>query len=117
MLYDLGFIIGTDIAMFSHSYQGCTLQRYMEKHSVKSDTSAFQLVGLHTSALFVKNCGVCMCLFLCVCSCVYEDTSCSKICVMYMSTWLSFSAVVSISCDGSQQTYHVRAGYVRPLLQ
>ena len=28
----------------SSSYQGCTLQRYMEKHNVKSDTSAFQLV-------------------------------------------------------------------------
>ena len=27
------------------SYSGCSLQRYMERHSVKADTSAFQLVS------------------------------------------------------------------------
>ncbi|CAI8003526.1 Cyclin-dependent kinase 8 [Geodia barretti] len=33
-----------DFSRMRHNYQGCTLQRYMEKHNVKSDTSAFQLL-------------------------------------------------------------------------
>ena len=33
-----------DFGRLKPQYHGCNLQRYMAKHSIKSDTTAFQLV-------------------------------------------------------------------------
>lgn len=34
-----------DFGRLKPQYHGCNLQRYMAKHSIKSDTTAFQLVS------------------------------------------------------------------------
>ena len=71
------------------SYQGCTLQRYMEKHNVKSDTSAFQLVSVW--------CVVCN--GTCVCNLSVKCTAHCRVCVLCVC--MCVCAVVSVSCDGS----------------
>ena len=64
-----------DFGRIKSQYHGCNLQRYMAKHSIKSDTTAFQLVGLFFTQFLFSQCNsncvsVCVCVCVCASSCV-----------------------------------------------
>lgn len=59
------------------SFANCALQKYMDKHNVKHDTSAFKLVRNNTVSIKITSllfvCGYFFILLcMCMCQCVYD---------------------------------------------
>ena len=82
-----------DFGRLKPQYHGCNLQRYMAKHSIKSDTTAFQLVCHPDSQ---ERLSVVL----------FSEHLCVHVCIIII-----IFAAQPVSSDGPKQENYFRTGY------